>query len=86
MPTGHRVLWFLRWLALLTIAAAVIGTGVRVCQIFQGRHWSLVHDRTENLALLFDALLGHSMLVMTAALVWVLAFAAERLDRGAPRP
>lgn len=83
MGSERRILWFVRWLALLTILVAFVNTGLAFYFEMQG-HWSLVNNRTPNILIFTTTMQKHGFLIMNAAAVWVLATIAEHL-RGSGR-
>ena len=78
MTTERRVLWFFRWLSLLTVFFAGVRTVLVTLQSTRPREWSLIDHGTDSIISLIKVWQGEGFLILNAALVWILATLAER--------
>src|SRR5262249_34089381 len=84
MRVERPVLWVLRWLALLTIALALVQTGLLLFQKLREMGWSLRWNTTQKGIDLIEAAQRNGNLILFASLVWILGGMAERQSRASP--
>lgn len=79
MRNGCRALLLIRVLCAGVIAVAAVGTGLAVWQLRDRIDWRFGSETVRNLELVADALLSRAGFLLSAALVWAVAVAADRV-------